>query len=81
MKVATLVAVATAALFHHAAAKELQPTDEFLELYQSGAKHKEIMALKHVCRQLSPFMLTTVRYAFADTFHRLVGTLRLPAVR
>lgn len=58
MKVATLVAVATAALFPHAAAKELQPTDEFLELYQSGAKHKEIMALKHVCLwQLCPSCL------------------------
>lgn len=48
MKVTTLAAVATAAIFQYAAAKELKPTDEFLELYQSGAKHREIMNLKHV---------------------------------
>lgn len=49
MKFSKLGAVATAAIFHYAVAKELRPTDEFLELYQSGAKHREIMDIKHVC--------------------------------
>lgn len=49
MKVNTLAAVASAVLFQYATAKELQPTDEFAELYESGSVHREIMAMKHVC--------------------------------
>jgi hypothetical protein len=55
MKVQTLTALAVAAISHYAAAKELKPTDEFLDLYQSGTKHREIMALKHVCSSTRVF--------------------------
>lgn len=30
------------------AAKELQPTSENIELYESGTRHHEIMSIKHV---------------------------------
>lgn len=48
MKVNAL-ALASATLVQYSAAKELKPTSENLELYESGTRHHEIMSIKHVC--------------------------------
>lgn len=43
------IALASAGLVQYAAAKELKPTNENIELYESGTRHHEIMSIKHVC--------------------------------